>query len=94
MMKLRYTIFALLDHYSWTVGGCQNLEIHWAPFVIRPPQQFRGEVETPVRAMVHLSDQEAYLSLIRVLEISISVPEISISVLEISIRVLEIPIRV
>ena len=31
-------------------GGCQNLEIQGAPFVIRPSQKFRG-VETLVRAM-------------------------------------------
>ena len=51
--------FALLDHYSWTTGigqnflgkgGCQNLKIQGAPFVISPPQQLMGVV-TPVRAM-------------------------------------------
>ena len=55
--------FALLDYYSWTSRGrskfypkfpWQNLEIQGAPFVIRPPQKFRG-VETLVRDIFYFS---------------------------------------
>ena len=51
-MKLRYTLFCtfipLFMDFRGSVrifsvkGWCQNLEIQGAPFVIRPPQKFRG----------------------------------------------------
>ena len=53
MMKLRYTIFCtlrplfrgsvkILSKIFLVKGGCQSLEILGLPFVIRPPQKFRG----------------------------------------------------